>query len=249
MTLWFVLTLLILTSPYNTMYIYVPNVTHIVDRKWVWTENAPSYIWLVCQRCGRGRETKLAANSKVYIIYYTSYIELNRITWKGYYIIYILFLPANVVAEEEKQSWLPTGKSSQGARWRLKVFLPRQSWNSLCFCFVCHFDSPKTKLSKNNKQDSSSQGLGWDPQARIRFARGAFWAKKSRLKGCRILVIDPVHRGFSILLVPFLGHPLGQNKNRPSHNLIFEIGCRTNGNEDLTARVPGVIDGIDVLIS
>ena len=118
---------------------------------------APSYVLLVCQRCGGGRETKLAANSKVYIIYYISYIELNRITWKGYYIIYILFLPANVVAEEEKQSWLPTGKSSQGARWRRKVFLPRQSWNSLCFCFVCHFDSPKTKLSKNNKQDSSSK--------------------------------------------------------------------------------------------
>ena len=41
------------------------NITDIVDRKWVWTENAPSYILLVCQRCGRGRETKLAANRKV----------------------------------------------------------------------------------------------------------------------------------------------------------------------------------------
>ena len=65
MTLWFALTLPPLTSPHNTMYRYVPNVAHIVDRKWVWTENAPSYILLVCQRCGRGRETKLAANRKV----------------------------------------------------------------------------------------------------------------------------------------------------------------------------------------
>ena len=39
MTLWFALTLPLLTSPYDTMYIHVPNVTHIVDRKWVWTEN------------------------------------------------------------------------------------------------------------------------------------------------------------------------------------------------------------------
>ena len=111
MTLWFALTLPPLTSPYNTIYIYVPmSHTSLIENEFELRMRQVIFCW-----------------------------------------------SANVVAEEEKQSWLPTGKSSQGARWRRKVFPPRQSWNSLCFCFVCHFDSSKTKLSKNNKPDSSSK--------------------------------------------------------------------------------------------
>ena len=115
------------------------------------------YIVLACQRCGRGRETKLAANRKVK--------SRRQVAAKSFSSSSKLEQPLFLFC---LSFWFSEDETEQKQQTRLKQQV------NVINKVVTHW----RVYDNRSKPSYGRQGLGWDPQARIKFARGTFWAKK-----------------------------------------------------------------------